>query len=255
VEHVATWFGLILAVVGISLAVVAMLFTWVVNKRAETLNDETVKALTKLETDMARVSDDVRGLIRDAWSHLFEPATGTSDGSEEGAATPTPRAKPAVEPPKPPTARPDPYARTVELVRRLSPEAQWLLRLLHQKGGLTYSTQYTKLRRTPLGRPLFELTQSGIVGLYNVPGIEEDRTYQGVWPAQLDAVRVALSLLDDPPETVKAAVSRELAAVGYDGEESPTPPKLPARIAPAPPIAPAAPPAPPAAKPPTSDKT
>jgi hypothetical protein len=249
VEHVAVWVGLILAVAGIALAIVSMLFTWVVNKRAETLNDQTVKALTKLETDMERVSDDVRGLIRDAWSRLV-----IGSSVEEVVASPQDQAAlPAATPPKvveaakPPAARPDPYARTVELVRRLSPEAQWLLRVLHQKGGLTIP-QYTRLRRTPLGRPLFELTQSGLVGVYGVPSVEEDRYVEGIRPEHVDAVRIALSLLDDPAESVKAAVAKELVALGYDGEGSETTTKAPAAIVPPAPVVPSA------AKPPPSDQ-
>lgn len=257
------WVGLILAVVGISLAVVSMLFTWQVNKRAETLNDQTVKALTKLETDMERVSDDVRGLIRDAWSRLVLRSP-IADVSSEPDSQPepvpagpkpvraTPKAVPGIPAPVPvpiPSRAPtDRYSATVETVSRLSPIAQWLLRILHQRGGLSIQ-QYQTLRRTPLGQPLFELTQAHLIGLVSVPGVEEDRVFMGVTPTASDATRVALSLLDDPPASIKAAVAKELGAVGYATERSETTAKTP--IAVAPPIAPIAPPA---AKPPASDK-
>lgn len=143
VEHVATWIGLILAVASIVLAGVSILFTWVVNKRAEALNDQTIKALTKLETDMSRVSDDVRGLIRDAWTRLVVGPSLPGEGLEPWIEPQTPESasgKAVAKPTEPPAVRYDPYTATVDAVRRFSLEAQCLLRVLHQKGGWTSSS-------------------------------------------------------------------------------------------------------------------
>ena len=43
IEHVALWVGLVLALIGITLALVTLKFTWLVNKRSEELNDKRLR--------------------------------------------------------------------------------------------------------------------------------------------------------------------------------------------------------------------
>src|SRR5437016_373755 len=71
VEHVAVWIGLLAGVVGIVLALVSITFTALVNRRADTVNNATISALTQIQADLGRLGNDVRELIKDAWGTML----------------------------------------------------------------------------------------------------------------------------------------------------------------------------------------
>ncbi len=84
VEQVALWIGLLSGVVSITLSVVAITFTYVVNKRSEKVSDETIRALQSIESQVDRSADDTKELIKAAWDKLLgtfdtQPATTGKD--------------------------------------------------------------------------------------------------------------------------------------------------------------------------------
>ncbi len=68
VQAVASWIGLITGIVGIVLACVAILYAFVTNRRADQVNDATIRALAHIESDVDKLNSDVRSLIQDAWA-------------------------------------------------------------------------------------------------------------------------------------------------------------------------------------------
>lgn len=79
---VASWIGLITGIVGIVLACVAIVYAYVTNRRADQVNDATIRALAHIESDIDKLSSDVRSLIQDAWAKFVT----TPGGLEAGAA-------------------------------------------------------------------------------------------------------------------------------------------------------------------------
>ncbi len=71
VETVAMWIGLAAGFSGTILAIVAMAFTYVVNKRSEEINSQSIESLQKIETRVEQVSSDTRNLIKTGWEALL----------------------------------------------------------------------------------------------------------------------------------------------------------------------------------------
>jgi len=71
VESVALWAGLLSSVVGIVLSIVAIVFSWVVNKRADRIGDATIESLQRIESSVALLSDNTTGLIKAAWEKML----------------------------------------------------------------------------------------------------------------------------------------------------------------------------------------
>jgi len=193
VEHVATWVSLFLAVTGIVLSIVAIAFTWAVNRRAEELNDETIRALASIERDVKQVADDTRGLIREAWTKMLggheiqtiaeEAAAEVAEAHAEAQAAVTDVAPPgtmtdtleqvraerdslreAVERANRALVRlqESSYADAVELLKRISPEARELVRIIYRSGSLTDS-QAAQLDGTSIEPLLDELKTVGLI--------------------------------------------------------------------------------------------
>jgi hypothetical protein len=85
VEHVALWAGLISSIVGIVLAVVAIVSSVIGNVRLERVTDQTVKSLQKIESDVQRISEETSGLIKAGWERMLGSVAG--NGSPVLAAT------------------------------------------------------------------------------------------------------------------------------------------------------------------------
>jgi hypothetical protein len=87
VEHVATWVGLITGVIGVTLSLLAGWFAFEVNKRADTINNQVITTLQKIESAVERTSTDTQGLIKVAWHRLVVNGEHTGhelpDDSEE----------------------------------------------------------------------------------------------------------------------------------------------------------------------------
>ncbi len=81
VGAVATWIGLLSAVISIVLSVIAILFARDVDHRSMEISSQTIRALESIQATVQRLSDDTGGLIKVAWERML--------GS---MATPAPRA-------------------------------------------------------------------------------------------------------------------------------------------------------------------
>jgi hypothetical protein len=87
VEKVALWAGLLASVVSTVLSIVAIWFAVHVNSRSESVSDQTIKSLQKIESFVQRLSEDTSGLVKAAWDKMlgtFQPSE--TIGSKSGAA-------------------------------------------------------------------------------------------------------------------------------------------------------------------------
>src|SRR5215472_12657649 len=71
VDSVALWAGLLSSIVGITLSLVAIVFTWAVNQRSSQVNDAMIKSLQKIESTMEHQAEETTNLIRVAWEKLL----------------------------------------------------------------------------------------------------------------------------------------------------------------------------------------
>ena len=81
VEHVAVWIGLVGTVASIVLATVAIIFTVLVNGRTERLNDQTIKSLQSIESDVDLVKETIRDLVKGAWESRVVNLAGAGSGA------------------------------------------------------------------------------------------------------------------------------------------------------------------------------
>lgn len=77
VEAVALWAGLLTGVVATVLAVVSMIFTYLVDKRASEINTQIIQTLQKIESAVERTTDDTANLIKVAWERMLPQAGGS----------------------------------------------------------------------------------------------------------------------------------------------------------------------------------
>lgn len=86
VETIGLWIGLLSSVVGIVLAIVALWFTFAVDRRGQQVNTQMVKSLQKIESTVERSSGDTVDLIKVAWERLLGNVnTGPVVGADEEA--------------------------------------------------------------------------------------------------------------------------------------------------------------------------
>jgi len=86
---VATWAGLVAAVFGIGLAIVAIWFTFSTDARSRRVSEQMIKSLQKIEGFVERSSSDTQGLIKVGWDRMLgnmanstpEIPSGTGDSS------------------------------------------------------------------------------------------------------------------------------------------------------------------------------
>ena len=76
VEAVALWLGVIGAIISIVLAIVAMIFTFTVDRRSSDVNEQVIKSLQKIESTVEGVASDTRDLIKVAFDRML-PFTGS----------------------------------------------------------------------------------------------------------------------------------------------------------------------------------
>lgn len=82
-EAIALWVGLFAGVVSIVLATVAMVFTYVVDKRSSAINEQMIQSLQKIETSVERVAGDTSDLIKVAWDRMLPGESQNGSGREE----------------------------------------------------------------------------------------------------------------------------------------------------------------------------
>lgn len=71
VGTIGLWIGIISGIISITLAIVAIVISASVNRRANDINDQTIKSLQKIETEVERLSEDTRGLIKAGWDKML----------------------------------------------------------------------------------------------------------------------------------------------------------------------------------------
>jgi len=76
-DKVALWAGLISSIVSIVLSVVAIVAAILGNWRLEKVSDATIRSLQKIESDVARVSDETSGLLKAGWEKMLLNLGGT----------------------------------------------------------------------------------------------------------------------------------------------------------------------------------
>lgn len=246
VEQVALWTGLMAGVVGIVLAVVAISFTWVVDRRSQQINTQMIQSLQKIESTVEGVSSDTASLIKVAWDRMLpgaaEPsaAPATDDESVRAIAAGVAaelRAELASEDgegQQSPVQRLDETVRLLEQTMRAQlrnsttatssgqfarlykaldqgpPASRELVRFLHRHGHLERQ-QYHFLRNTDLGDSLAYLRQQGI--LVALKG-ESKPVYWLSPTIQRQLIQAVLSLIDADPSAAELVESR-LDQAGY----------------------------------------
>jgi hypothetical protein len=68
---VGTWVALITGVIGITLSIVAIWFTFSVESRSRRVTEQMIKSLQKIETAVERSSADTQGLIKVGWDRML----------------------------------------------------------------------------------------------------------------------------------------------------------------------------------------
>jgi hypothetical protein len=249
VEHVAVWIGLISGVVGIVLAVVAITFTALVNRRADTVNNATIGALTQIQADLGRLGNDVRELIKDAWGTMLhergpiespgtvqparpdELAQGLaaevrSDMAEAGGGQVTQQVQEALDKftkrlseemgamvpgPGGTLSMAERMRRVVTTLERRSPEALHLLRRLSRGKHLTRD-QYGKLGESDIAPAVGELRRGGLLR----PMASGPELVYWIPGEIADLIELGARLVPDPPAEAAKKVDDVLREVGYE---------------------------------------
>lgn len=255
VETVALWAGLFSGVASIVLAIVAIVFTFAVDRRSSAINEQMIKSLQKIESTVESVASDTTGLIKVAWERLLpggdvsEPTpvtTGEEDDSVRAiinGVTSELRADLAsggtVD--QATMDRLDeavrrleasmgaqlaasevsnrPTSRVESLQSRLSKLPPSALALVHELARSRHLTreEYGRLREdSPLRRQLVELRNLALlVPLSGVDSEGQDIPVYWFDPRDSEFIQPILSLLAPPPRSARARVRAALQAVGY----------------------------------------
>ncbi len=83
VELIALWAGLLAGVISVVLAIVAMVFTFAVDRRSSAINEQMIKSLQKIESTVEGVAGDTTDLIKVAWERMLPGGNGAG-GDENG---------------------------------------------------------------------------------------------------------------------------------------------------------------------------
>jgi hypothetical protein len=253
VEKIALWFGLIASIVSIVLSIVAIVFAILVDKSARAVSAQTIKSLQKIESEVERLSDDTRELIKAGWDKMLgsvdrepQPRTIEVPAKEIAAGIASElRAELSLTSDKGTTvsaeqnnkfeqlletletsltaqlraqnlsSRPsEALDRLINTLNKLSPSAQALLRAISNYH--LSLTEYRALNKGPLKDSLIELRESGLL----VPVKHETPDGGNVpcyyFPSSLSSlVKAAIPLIPKPPDEVIHQIKSELEAIGY----------------------------------------
>ena len=254
-ETVAFWIGLIGSIVGIVLAIVAIVFSILVDRRSSKISDHTIQSLQKIESAVERLSSDTRELIKAGWDKML--------GNVDRAATPTSSESAAKEvaagiaaelrselttlstgkgartdKPQLQVDQLEKYLKNLEasLMAQLRvsqtdarPSAKFeeILATISELTKPTHAllrairnahltkTEYKRLSEGRFGPSLLELRRAGLL----VPVVH--RTNHGSEPCYYlppgvsKIARAALQVLPEPPKDMQHEVAAELELIGY----------------------------------------
>lgn len=258
VETVALWLGLFAGIVSTVLAVVAIAFTFVVDRRSSAINEQMIKSLQKIESTVEGVAGDTADLIKVAWDRML-PGSPTPSGADDSSDDESVRAiaagvaaelKAELAPEaneagqaaiqhldeavqrlertmraqlrsggSQSSSRSDRFEVLQARLQNVSVEARELARQLALSKHLTRD-QYRKLLEGPLARPLRELRQDAI--LVPLQGRDPDGTEIPVYffaPGNYRLVQPVISFLEPTPRDVRERVRGVLESTGYPVKE------------------------------------
>lgn len=81
-EDVALWIGLLGGLISIVLAIVAMVFTFAVDRRSTSVNEQVIQSLQKIESTVEGVAGDTRDLIKVAFDRMLPRGEGAVDDGD-----------------------------------------------------------------------------------------------------------------------------------------------------------------------------
>jgi hypothetical protein len=255
VESVALWAGLISSIVGIVLSIVAIVFTWVVNRRADKISDHTIQSLQKIESAVEGLSSNTNELIKAAWDKMLGNVTAQHSDAPTAIADRDRRelaAGIAAEIKEElgllegsPMVDPETFSRVEQSLERLEVAVQtstavrtkanrfselidMLLPTLRQISPEAFeliaairnkhltASQYRSLRASVLGHAVAELRDTGLLSPH--VGYDQHQKESRVYfiPNGLHRViDAAISLLPPSSEEIKLGVNKELIRIGY----------------------------------------
>ncbi len=255
VADVATWIGLLTGVTSVVLAVVAIWFSLATQRRAETVNMQTIQSLQKIESTVERLSDDTQDLIKAAWDKMLSDLPNSvvpPESSHDVAAIATGVAaelraellaaqrdqsrQPGDMKPEQLNDAASTLARAlqgqislssvggtasgtldylVSAYRRFSPEAGGISRVLTEGRPLRRS-EYVCLRNdTDMAIALRELREAGILAPVEPPDGSEGPVY-AISPRVEALIPVALSLAGRDDPAAYRRIVEALRRAGYD---------------------------------------
>ena len=254
-ETVAFWFSFVGSVVGIVLAIIAIAFSILVDRRSSRISEHTIQSLQKIESVVERLSSDTRELIKAAWDKMLggvDKAQGSesSDSSAKqiaaGIAAELRSELAALSSEKGTQGQGsqqkldqlEGYLKELEAslmaqLRKATESARPSARfeevtvLIRDLSARTFALlkaissahltqpEYRQLSAGPLGDSILELRKSGLL----VPVVHETG-HGGVpcyyMPASIARIaRAVLDTLPDPLPSLQRDVAEELEAVGY----------------------------------------
>lgn len=259
VDTAAVWIGLVAGIVSTVLAIVAMTFTFMVDRRSRDINDQMIKSLQKIESSVEGVAASTTNLIKVAWERMLPRAVHDSpqDVAEadesvraiaagmaaELRAELGPQAKQdgqeAIEKlenamkrlertvgaqlsssTQPPVNSAERFVRLQTQLERLSPLAREVARqLAHSSQHLTRA-QYGALRHGELGEALVELQRNAILG--PLKGTDADGSSIPVYylpPGTHRFVVPVLAMMDPIPRQFRDKVRHALLEIEYPAKD------------------------------------
>jgi hypothetical protein len=255
IMDVATWVALITGIVGISLAAVAIWFSFSVEAKSRRVSDQMIQSLQKIESYVERSSTDTRELIKVGWdrmlggvslppdadsqessevsmnqitaglaeelkSELRQAQNSGSSGIDEEKVMQVISEVVQAQARTNRSESPKRWARVEDWARilnSLSPAAYELVRILSENGHIT-SSDYNKLRDTNMKMAgLFhELRREGLlVPLVGTPESVQELLVYWFPPGESRNISMAMELVDRRNRQEYNRVSAALQAVGY----------------------------------------
>ena len=259
VELVALWLGLGAGLVSIVLALVAMVFTFAVDRRSSEINQQMIRSLQKIDSSVEGTAGDTKDLIKVAWDRMLpgpdvqpndDPTADVDDESVKAIAAGVAaelraelesgstgsddeikrlnRAVARMERTmqaqlhSAPAARSSARTRFARLqteIDELSPVTRELLKQLAQHGHLERG-EYRSLQTTSLKDAIRELRDRGLITPLSGHGEDGGET-PVYWfsPSLHQMIKPALDVSDPVPRHVQSRVKKVLQSVGYLKED------------------------------------
>jgi hypothetical protein len=255
VESVAFWCAFIASIVGTVLALVAIAFSVLVDRRSSRVSDHTIQSLQKIESAVERLSSDTRELIKAGWDKMLggvekSPPPDSSDPDAKQLAAGIaaelrseltalfPDKKPDGQGPEKKDERIEAYLKELEasLMAQMRGSAESsrpsarFEDVSNTVRGLSVQAycllrairfrhltqaQYRRLADGPLADALFELRKAGLLAPV-AHRTEGGKVPCYYMPSSIAAIgRAVLDLLPEPPDDVTRPVELALNEAGY----------------------------------------